>query len=106
MGLKTKNVLIKLTLKEPKGFMIVISSPRDKILEGKEENYFVYIAFQLISLYVHSNFKSRPLLYVDLNSTSNKFPLHILMSSLHRKILKIHVKSVFNIFSSCIFNLF
>jgi len=39
MGLKTKNLLTKLNLKEPIGFKMMMPSPRENILEGKEENY-------------------------------------------------------------------
>jgi len=38
--LKIKNVLTKLTLKEPVALKMMMSFPRVNILEGKEENYF------------------------------------------------------------------
>lgn len=49
MSLKTKNVLTKLTLREPIGFKIIMSSPKVNILKGKEENYFFNCIFILSS---------------------------------------------------------
>jgi len=46
MGLKIKIVLAELTLNEPIGLKMMMSSPRENIFEGKEEKYL----FWLISL--------------------------------------------------------
>jgi len=45
MGLKTKIVVTKLSLKEPTRFNIMMSSLGVNILEGKEENYFFNCTF-------------------------------------------------------------
>jgi len=47
MGLKTKNVLKKLNLKELIGFKMIRSSLGENILEGKEKTTFLHCIFGL-----------------------------------------------------------
>ena len=47
MGLKTKNVLTKLTIKGPIGFKMMIQSLGENILEGKKVKYFFNCIFLL-----------------------------------------------------------
>jgi hypothetical protein len=50
MGLKTKNVLSKSTLKEPIGFKMMMSTIRVNIFGGKGRKLLFLIIFSLISL--------------------------------------------------------
>jgi len=52
MGLKTKNELTKLSLKESIWFKMMMSSARENILKGKEENRFIIVFITYLFIYL------------------------------------------------------